>query len=110
MLVEGANQAGHSADEVRANQLQIDSILASIDRIANTTEFAGRKLLDGREDYLLSTIPTTAFSSVAVYARARSAGGTRNVKVQVTQSATTGALEFRGSDHRRDVDDFRDDD
>ncbi|MEK6797887.1 MAG: flagellin [Planctomycetota bacterium] len=96
LLVEGANQAGHSADEVRANQLQIDSILASIDRIANTTEFAGRKLLDGREDYLLSTIPTTAFSSVAVYAAHVPQGGTRNVKVQVTQSATTGRLNFVG--------------
>src|SRR4029077_15375070 len=33
--------------EKQANQLEIDSILTSVDRIANNTSFAGNKLLDG---------------------------------------------------------------
>lgn len=33
--------------ERQANQAQIDSIVASVDRVANTTQFNGKKLLDG---------------------------------------------------------------
>jgi flagellin len=36
-----------SAGEKQANQLQLDSIFSSIDRLAGSTEFAGVKLLDG---------------------------------------------------------------
>ena len=47
LVIEAANESGVSAAEVRANQLQIDSAIDSITRIANTTTFAGRKLLNG---------------------------------------------------------------
>lgn len=47
LAVANANQTGLSAEEKQANQLQIDSILSSVDRIANTTTFNGQKLLDG---------------------------------------------------------------
>ena len=40
-----ANEAGVSSEEKDANQLQIDSILQTIDRIANATSFQGEKLL-----------------------------------------------------------------
>ena len=46
-----ANEAGVSDEEKDANQLQIDSILQTIDRIANATEFQGEKLLNGNFDY-----------------------------------------------------------
>ncbi len=42
-----ANDAGISPDEKAANQLQIDAIMSSVDRLANTTSFAGQKLLTG---------------------------------------------------------------
>lgn len=38
---------GLSADEKAANQMQIDSLVSSINRIAGTTSFNGRNLLDG---------------------------------------------------------------
>ncbi|MBK9120649.1 MAG: flagellin [Phycisphaerales bacterium] len=44
---ESANNAALSADEVAANQSQIDDALASIDRIVNSTNFNGKKMLDG---------------------------------------------------------------
>ena len=47
LLVEAANQGAFSDEEVAANQLQIDAAIDSITRIANTTAFAGRKLLNG---------------------------------------------------------------
>ncbi len=51
-----ASEAGLSNDEVAANQLQIDSILDSINRVANSTEFNGRKLLDGTLAYTTSSV------------------------------------------------------
>jgi flagellin len=44
---ETANTAGLTADEISANQSQIDDALVSIDRIVNNTQFNGQKLLDG---------------------------------------------------------------
>ncbi len=44
---ESANDAALTADEIAANQSQIDDALASIDRIVQTTNFSGTKLLDG---------------------------------------------------------------
>jgi flagellin len=47
LVVANANDAGLSDAERQANQMQIDSILASVDRIGRTSSFAGTKLLDG---------------------------------------------------------------
>ncbi len=54
LVTSTANEGALSPDEVAANQLQIDSVLESINRIANTTQFAGQKLLDGTVGYTLS--------------------------------------------------------
>ena len=62
LVVEAANTGALSSEEISANQLQIDSSLEAINRIAQSTTFQGRKLLDGSLDYT-STIG--AASSVA---------------------------------------------
>ncbi|MEO0586013.1 MAG: flagellin [Planctomycetota bacterium] len=54
LIGQSANDAGLSDDEKEANQQQIDSILASIDRIASTTTFNGNKLLNGSFDFTVS--------------------------------------------------------
>ncbi|MHC4990403.1 MAG: flagellin, partial [Planctomycetota bacterium] len=54
LVGESANEAGISDEEKEANQLQIDSILQTIDRIANATSFNGTKLLNGNFDYTTS--------------------------------------------------------
>ena len=51
LVTSTANEAGVSNEEKEANQLQIDSILQSIDRIANSTSFQGIKLLNGNFEY-----------------------------------------------------------
>jgi len=51
LLGEVANKGGMSDEEIDANQMQVDSIINSIDRIANSTEFEGIKLLNGNEAY-----------------------------------------------------------
>ena len=47
LVVQNANSAGMSDEERQANQMQIDSILSSVNRLASTTSFNGDKLLDG---------------------------------------------------------------
>ena len=57
---EAANTGALSPDEIKANQLQVDAILNSINRISNTTQFNGVKLLNGTFDYNTSGLATSA--------------------------------------------------
>ena len=87
-----ANEAGVSDEEKSANQLQIDSILQTIDRIANATSFQGEKLLNGNYDYQ-NDASNTDFSDVTINAAKLSDDGTAmSVSVDVQQSAATGLM------------------
>ncbi len=55
LVTESANTGALSADQIAANQLQIDSSLEALNRIAQTTTFQGRKLLDGSLDFITTT-------------------------------------------------------
>ena len=52
LVVEGANEGALSAEQIAANQLQIDSSLEAIDRISQVTTFQGRRILDGSLDFV----------------------------------------------------------
>lgn len=94
LIVEAANRGAMSDDEIRANQLQIDSAVDSITRIANTTSFAGRKLINGELDYILSGVAWSAMPALQVH---QAQFGTRDyipVEVEVTQSAQQAGLYF----------------
>lgn len=97
LVVESSNKDGLLDAEVRANQLQIDSILDSLDRIANTTTFAGRKLLDGSRSYFISGLAPSSLPGVQIFAARVPQGGARTVNVRVTASAQTAQLLFPGS-------------
>ncbi len=88
-----ANDAGLSAEEKEANQLQVDSILQTIDRIANSTSFEGIKLLNGTYAYTTSGVSTTALDDVAVNAARLPVGGSVGVTVD-TVSAASAAYTF----------------
>lgn len=91
-----ANEAGLTEAEREANQLQIDSILDSINRIGNSTEFQGRKLLNGELDYILSTSGSynNNFNNVNITSARIPEGSFRNVVVEVTGSAQLAALDY----------------
>jgi flagellin len=97
LIDRSANEGAISTDERAANQLQIDSILASIDRIANTTEFQGKKLLSGELAYSTSAVSTTNIADVTVNAARIPNGSSRAVVVEVTQSAQQAALNYNGA-------------
>ncbi len=63
LVTEAANNGALSDDEIAANQLQIDSSLEAINRIAQTTTFQGRRLLDGSLDFV--TKAGTGFGTVS---------------------------------------------
>ncbi|MFO0973741.1 MAG: flagellin [Phycisphaerae bacterium] len=94
LVDSAANEAGLSDDEVKANQLQIDSILDTINRISNTTQFNGRKLLDGSLAYSTSGVTSSELASVRIGTAKLPDGGSKSVVVQVTNSAETGTLIF----------------
>ncbi|MEY3142627.1 MAG: hypothetical protein RLY21_1120 [Planctomycetota bacterium] len=89
LVAATANDAGMSSEEREANQMQIDSILSTIDRLSGSVNFQGTKLLNGNFDYVLSGGGTNSgFADVAVNgAKLSDTGAARTVTVQVTQSA-----------------------
>lgn len=93
LVGSSANEAGVSAEEKSANQLQIDSILQTIDRLANSTSFNGTKLLNGNFDYTTSNVATTLTDVTVNSARISNAASAYvNVTVDVLTSAQTGAV------------------
>src|SRR5262245_17039802 len=96
LVSQAANTGGLSNEEIAANQLQVDSILNTINRIAQSTAFQGKKLLNGNFDYTTSGVTSTSFDNVRVNAARVPDGGTVNVVVQVTASAQTGQITYTG--------------
>jgi flagellin len=94
---QAANTGALSPDEIKANQLQVDSILTSINRIANTTQFNGVKLLNGALDYTTSGIASTAIDVAQINAAKLPDNGSTSIVVQVTGSAQLGEVDFNGA-------------
>lgn len=80
-----ANEDALSSDELAANQAQIDNAISAIDRIISTTEFNGKKLLDGTQAISVTGVDATKISDLKVYNRENSS---TNLTVAVTQSAS----------------------
>lgn len=97
LVGQTANSGGLSDEEVSANQLQVDSILSSINRIAGATSFQGKKLLNGNYAYTSSGTGVSAFDAMQINAAKLSDNKALSVVVQVANSATTGALSFTGA-------------
>jgi flagellin len=97
LTLEAANTGALSKEEIGANQLQLDQILNSVNRIANTTSFNGIKLLDGSLDYTTSGVSGSAVAGVRINSARLPDNGTTNVVVQVTGSAQLGTITVTGS-------------
>jgi flagellin len=97
LVGDAANKAGLSQDEKDADQLQVDSILSTINRISNAASFEGVKLLNGTFDYSTSGLSTTsAFTSVSINS-AKVGASTLSITMAVVTSAQTGMLNFLGT-------------
>ena len=96
LVSQSANTGGLSTEEVQANQLQVDSILNTVNRIAQSTSFQGKQLLNGNYAYTTSGVASTSFNNVAINAARLPDGSSVNVVVQVTTSAQTGEITYTG--------------
>jgi len=98
LITQTANTGGLSTEELEANQLQIDSILQTIDRVAGSTAFQGKKLLNGNQDYQTTNI-SDEIGAFKVNGAKLGFNETRDVTVLVTASAQVGGMvmEFGGA-------------
>jgi flagellin len=97
LLVEAANSGAFSDEEIAANQLQVDAAIDSITRIANTTTFAGRKLINGELDYVTSGIVATELADVTILSAKFGSQAFVGVNVDVSLSAQQAELGFAQS-------------
>lgn len=91
LVTSTGNDAGLSREERDANQLQVDSILQTIDRIATTTNFQGSKLLNGTFDFQI-TGQSANVNDFEINAAKLGFQDTRVVQVNVTGSAQHAGL------------------
>jgi flagellin len=96
LVGEAGNSGGLSKEEVAANQLQVDSILSTINRIAGATSFQGKKLLNGSLDYTTSGVASTNISDLRINAAKLGSSESLTVDVQVIASGQTAAVSYTG--------------
>ena len=92
LVTEAANSGALSDSELEANQLAIDSAVESITRIAKTTRFGGRALLDGSLAFRTSGLDSSDLAEVNLYSVEFGSSSNVQVTVNVTTSAQTAQL------------------
>jgi flagellin len=96
LVGEAANSGGLTPAELEANQIQVDSVLNTINRLAGSTAFQGLKLLNGNFAYTTSGVSSTNFANVAINSARLPDSAAVNVVVAVTQSAQTAKIGYAG--------------
>lgn len=66
LVGEAANKGALSEEQISANQLQIDSSLEAIDRVSQTTQFQGRRLLDGSLSFITQGVDNSKISALSI--------------------------------------------
>ena len=94
LALHAANTASVTPEAIAADQEQLDSAIDSINRIATTTAFAGKKLLDGSVGKKAEIKNSNVVASVDV--GKANAPGISYVKVIITTAATKAQLGFSG--------------
>lgn len=92
LVTEAANAGALSDEEVSANQLQVDSSLEAINRIAQTTTFQGRRLLDGSLDFVTTVGSVSTVRDSRIDQANLGATGSVTVDVNIETAATQAEL------------------
>ncbi|EMI44376.1 flagellin [Rhodopirellula sp. SWK7] len=94
LVVEAGNSGALSDDEIAANQLQIDSSLEAINRIAQTTTFQGRKLLDGSQDFVSTIGSVSTVKDASIDQAKLGKTGKIDVSVDITAAAEKASVSI----------------
>lgn len=101
LATEAANTGALSAEEIEANQNQIDAAIQAIDRIANTAKFGTQRLLDGTLDYTVSGITASSLDEVDIFgANVPDGQSALAVRIKVVDDAERGRMfldNFKGT-------------
>jgi len=97
IIVNTANSAAISEDEVKANQLMVDSILASINRLAAATEYNGKNLFNGSMGYYASGIAASAITNINIDAAPLGSTSSMNVYLTVDPAETPVQVTINGN-------------
>ena len=100
LVSESANSGALSDEQIAANQLQVDSSLEAIDRIAQTTSFQGRRLLDGSLDFLAQNIGSANVRAAGTFGTDLDTSATGSfstssgAKATISAAGSTGVVTF----------------
>ncbi len=97
LIVEAANKGAMSPDQIAANQLQIDSSLAALNRIAQTTTFQGKRLLDGSLAFIRTDVSgMSTVRDLQIDAANLGSTGRLAVNVDISSAATQAVITNTG--------------
>ena len=98
LVSESANSGVLSDDQIAANQLQVDSSLEAIDRIAQSTTFQGKNLLDGSLGFIVGSLTnSSSVSELKIDQATIGSSGALAVDVDITTAATQASLTVASS-------------
>lgn len=83
LAVASGNSGTLSSDQLQANQSQLASIVSSISRVASSTSFGSKKLLDGSAGVNAAVTNGTNFSGMSLSGQFNAAALTTNAAVTV---------------------------
>ncbi len=92
LVTEAANTGAMSDDQISANQLQVDSSLSALNRIAQSTSFQGRRLLDGSLDFLSTAGTIATIEDIRIDQASLGTSGNIAVDVDITTAAAQGTI------------------
>ncbi len=94
LVSEAANSGALSTEQIEANQLQVDSSLEAIDRIAQITSFQGRRLLDGSLDFVTNGVDDAQIQDLKIDQANFGALASIGVSINVVAQATKAELNY----------------
>ncbi len=93
LISAAANTGTMTADQIQANQQQIDASLNAIDQISQTTQFQGQNLLDGSLGFVTQGVNPSQISNLNInqadFGTQNSIGVTADIVNQATQASLT---------------------
>ena len=88
LAVHAANTGANDANSIQADQTAVDKAVESMQRIATTTKYAGKSLLDGSAGTSIEIKDATKVANVVIGQAGQSGG---NVTFSITTAATEAA-------------------
>lgn len=97
LVVASTSDANLTDAEIAANQAQVDDAITAIDRIVNTTNFNGKRLLDGSMAVGTTGASNQFVDNIRVYARGQGSTGTSiNVERVASAQVASATLGYIG--------------